>query len=223
MVHVKKVLLRLIIKDAGLCLKPSKCMFATGEIEYLGHTLTLEGMKPNCKSFPIPKNVKEVKSLLGLAKFYRCHIPDIETISRALTALTRKNMEFKWTADCEAAFKEIKKRLVSAPVQRSPDLNQPFILWTDASEKGFGAVLEQNSEDGQRHPIAYASRATNGAERKYTPTELEVAALVFALEYFRPYLLGNQVKVCTDHQALVSAFIPYLKSQTKGILARWYL
>ena len=132
-------------------------------------------------------------------------------------------MEFKWTAECEVAFKEIKKRLVSAPVLRPPDLDRPFILWTDASERGFGAVLEQELEDGQRHPIAYASRATNGAERKYAPTELEVAALVFALEHFHVYLLGNQVKAYTDHQALVSAFIPYLKSQTKGILARWYL
>ena len=227
MVHVKKVLSRL--KDVGLRLKPSKCMFATEEIEYLGHTLTPEGVKPNSKKveavrdFPIPKNVKEVKSFLGLANFYRRHIPDMATISRTLTALTRKNMEFKWTAECEVAFKEIKKRLVSAPVLRPPDLDRPFILWTNASEKGFGAVLEQESEDGQRHPIAYASRATNGAERKYAPTELEVAALVFALEHFRVYLLGNQVKAYTDHQALVSAFIPYLKSQTKGILARWYL
>ena len=121
------------------------------------------------------------------------------------------------------AFKEIKKRLVSAPVLRPPDLDRPFILWTDASEKEFGAVLEQESEDGQRHPIAYASRATNGAERKYAPTELEVATLVFALEHFRVYLLGNQVKAYTDYQALVSAFIPYLKSETKVILARWYL
>ena len=227
MVHVKKVLSRL--KDVGLRLKPSKCMFATEEIEYLGHTLTPEGVKPNSKkveavrNFPIPKNVKEVKSFLGLANFYRRHIPDMATISRTLTALTRKNMEFKWTAECEVTFKEIKKRLVSAPVLRPPDLDRPFILWTDASERGFGAVLEQESEDGQRHPIAYASRATNGAERKYAPTELEVAALVFALEHFRVYLLGNQVKAYTDHQALVSAFIPYLKSQTKGILARWYL
>lgn len=84
--------------------------------------------------------------------------------------------------------------------------------------------MEQEDEDGLRHPIAYASWATNKAERKYAPTELEVAALIFALEHFYVYLLGSKVTVYTDHQALVSAFIfiPYLKSQTKGILARWY-
>ena len=222
MEHVQKVLLRL--KEAGLQLKPSKCMFATDEIEYLGHTLTPEGVKPNSKKveavrdFPVSKNVKEVKSFLGLANFYRRHIPDMTIISRILTALTRKNMEFIWTVECEAAFKEIKQRLVSVPVLRPPDLSQTFKLWTDTSERGFGAVLEQESSDGQRHPIAYANRA----ERKYalTDLELEVAALVFALEHFRVYLLGNKVKAYTDHQALVSAFIPYLKSQTKRILAR---
>ena len=110
--HIKQVLLRL--KEAGLQLKPSKCTFATEEIEYLGHTLTPEGVKPNSKKveavkdFPVPKNVKEVKSFLGLANFYRRHIPDMAIISRPLTALTRKDMEFVWTVECEAAFKEIK-------------------------------------------------------------------------------------------------------------------
>jgi len=93
-------------------------------------------------------------------------------------------------------------------------------MWTDTSTRGFGAVLEQRDEQGTSHPIAYASRATNTAKQKYAPTELEVAALVFALEHFQVYQLGNRVTVYIDHQALVSA---YLKSQTKGLLARWYL
>ena len=87
----------------------------------------------------------------------------------------------------------------------------------------FGTVLEQEDDDGKQHPIAYVSRATNTAEQKYAPTELEIAALVFALEYYQVYLLGSKVTVFTDHQALVSAYIPYLKSQSKGLLARWYI
>ena len=102
-------------------------------------------------------------------------------------------------------------------------MTRPFFVWTDASIVGFGAVLEQLDEQNQRHPIAFASRQTNPAERKYAPTELEVAALIFAVEYFEVYLLGNQFTVYTDHQALVSAFIVHLKSQTRGLLARWYL
>jgi len=84
-------------------------------------------------------------------------------------------------------------------------------------------VLEQEGDDQKRYPIAYTSRQTNPAEQKYAPTELEVAALVFAVGYFEVYLLSNKVTVYTDHQALVTAFVSHLKSQTRGLLARWYL
>ena len=83
--------------------------------------------------------------------------------------------------------------------------------------------MEQEGADGRFHPIGYVSRQTNPVESKYTPTEQEVAALIFGVEYLEVYLLGNQVTVYTDHQALVSAFVSQLKSQTKGLLARWYL
>ena len=233
--HVREVLVRL--KDAGLRLKPSKCMFATAEIEYLGHTLTPEGVRPNNKkvaavtNFTVPKTVKEKKSFLGLANLYRRFIPEMATLSRPLTALTRKDkstrrfVKFDWSQECELAFNQIKDRLVSAPVLRPPDMNKPFTLWTVAtySELGIGAVLEQVADDGESHPVACASRCTNQAEQKYDVSELEVAALVYALEHFQVYLLGSKVTVYTDDQALVSSFIPYLKSQTKGILARWYL
>ena len=91
------------------------------------------------------------------------------------------------------------------------------------SEQGFGAVLKQEAEDCERHPVTYASRCTDQAEKKYGVSELEVAALLYTLEHFQVYLIGSKVTVYTDHQALVSSFISYLKSQMKGILARWYL
>ena len=86
---------------------------------------------------------------------------------------------------------------------KPPDLSKPFLLWTDASEQGFGAVLEEQDTEGRRFLIAYASQATNEGEKKYAPTELEVAAVVFSLDHFCVYLLGNKVKVYVDHQALV--------------------
>ena len=132
-------------------------------------------------------------------------------------------MKFEWSQECESAFNQIKSRLVSAPVLHPQDMDKPFILWTDTSEQGFRVLLEQKAENGEQHPVAYASRCTNQAEQKYGVSELEVAALVYALEHFQIYLLGSKVTVYTDHQALVSSFIPYLKSQTKGILTRWYL
>ena len=104
-----------------------------------------------------------------------------------------------------------------------PDISKPFYVWSDASIVGFGAVLEQLDELGECHPIAYASRQTSLAEKKYAPTELEVAALVFAVESFEVYLLSNPFTMYTDHQALASAFLIHLKGQTRGLLARWYL
>ena len=113
--------------------------------------------------------------------------------------------------------------LIAAPLLHPPDLDKPFYLWTDASQRGFGTLLEQEGSDGHRYPVAYASRQTNPAEAKYAPTELEVAALVYAVEYFEVYLLGNQFTVYTDHQSLVSAFLTHMKSKSRGILAQWYL
>ena len=156
-------------------------------------------------------------------------MPNLAAITRSLTALTRKDREtgttvpFVWDESCELAFQEVKRMLVSAPLLRPPDMTKPFYLWTDASEKGFGALLEQEDSDGNWHPVAYASRQTNPAEAKYAPTELEVAALVYAVEHFEVYLLGSEFTVYTDHQSLVSAFISHMKSQSRGLLARWYL
>ena len=103
----------------------------------------------------------------------------------------------------------------------------PTLIWQTSSSYGQTRVkrdsvlsLEQEDTEGKRHPIAYASRATNTAEQKYAPTELEVAALIFGLEHFQVYLLGSRVTVFTNHQALVSSFLSYLKSQSKGLLAR---
>ena len=228
--HLGKVFQKL--EEANLKLKPQKCKFAQEKIEYLGHTLTAKGVCPNDGKVqaviecPRPQNIKEVKSFLGLVNYYRRHLQNLAVIARPLTALTRKGKcpnQVDWTEECEKAFNKVKELLTRAPMLRPPDLSKPFFLSTDASERGFGAVLEQEGEDKKRYPIAYASRQINPAEQKYAPTELEVAALVFAVGHFEVYLLGNKVTVYTDHQALVSAFVSHLKSQTRGLLARWYL
>ena len=231
--HLEKVAMR--IQEAGLRLRPEKCLFATERIEYLGHTLTSSGVQPNDQNvkavtdFPTPSNLKEVRSFVGMANFYRRHIPKMATLSRPLTELLRhdkntgKPVPFVWTDDCQKAFENIKEMLTSAPVLHAPEWDKEFFLWTDASLTGFGAVLEQTGTDGKRVPIAYASRMTTTAEKKYGVTELEVAALIYALEHFEVYLLGNQTTVYTDHKALVQSYLPYLKNQQKGMLARWYL
>ena len=150
-------------------------------------------------------------------------------ICRPLTALTRidkytsRPVTFEWSIKCKESFQRIKEMLSSSPVLIPPELNKEFFLSCDACEDGFGVKLEQIGEDGLRHPVAYASRATNEAERKYPPTKLEMASIIFALNHFEVYLLGHKITVYTDHQALVSGYISYLKGQSKGLLSRWYL
>jgi len=119
-------------------------------------------------------------------------------------------------------FQVIKNHLSTATVLQPPDLAKPFFLWVDASSADFGVVLEQETEDGTRAAVAFARRPTSAVEQKFAATELEIAGLVFALEHFEVYVLGNQVIVFTDHQAVVKSYLPYLRSQTKGVLARWY-
>ena len=97
--------------------------------------------------------------------------------------------------------------LMTAPVLIPPDLSKEFILWTDVSARRFGAVLEQKDDSEEPHRIVFASRQTNPTERKYAPTELEVASLVFEVEYFEVYLLGNHVTVYTDHPKLLSLLL----------------
>ena len=109
--------------------------------------------------------------------------------------------------------------LSSTLLLHPPDLNKPFFLWTDACNKGFGALLEQEGDDSTRYPIVYASRQTNVAESNYAPTELEVAALVYAVEYFEVYLLGSHFTVYTDHKSLVSVFFSHEYS-TKRIAGK---
>ena len=231
--HVTAVLTKLT--EVGLRLRPRKCFFARTEIKYLGHTITPSGVKPNdakvkaVQEYPQPKSAQDIKAFLGLVNFYRNHIRDMGILIRPLTELTRidkstgKTVAFRWSEECHKAFQEVKNRLSIAPVLHPPDLTKPFYLWVDASIAGFGAVLEQETDKGRTAPVAFASRPTSSAEQKFAATELEVAGLVFALEHFEIYVLGNQVTVYTDHQALVKSYLPYLRSQTKGILARWYL
>ena len=150
-------------------------------------------------------------------------------ISMPLTALTRKNKQtgqpvmFEWSDKCEESFQKIKSMLISSPLLIPPDLYKEFFLWVDACEDGFGAILEQVGNDNLQHPVAYVSRATNDAEKKYPPTKLEMAAIVFVLNHFEVYLLGHKITVFTDHQALVTGYMSYLRGQSKGLLCRWHL
>ena len=220
--NLAKVFQRL--RSAGLTLKPKKCKFAQLEVCYLGHVVSAGGVRTDpaklqaIVEFPVPTNVKALRSFLGLASYYRRFIPQFSRIAGPLHALTKKNSEFTWTAVSQETFEKLRKLLANAPVLTYPDFRVPFILETDASVYGLGAVLAQRQEDGLVRPIAYASRSLQEHEKRYGATELEGLGVVWAVKHFRPYLYGHHCDIYTDHEALKSLLNT---PQPSGKLARW--
>ena len=204
--HLCKVLEQL--RSANLKLKPTKCHFLRQSLEYLGHIITPTGLKLNPKQleavqeFPVPTSVSQVRQFLGLMSYYRRFIKNFATIASLLHSLTRKNAEFVWSEECQLAFDLLKQKLTTAPVLVYPNFNQNFVLETDASIKGLGAVLSQRQEDNQLHPVAFSSRALSAAEKNYSITELETLAVVWAIQHYHAYLYGHEVTVITDHSAV---------------------
>ena len=133
-------------------------------------------------------------SFLRYAGFYRRFIKDFSKIANPLCQLLHKDHEFNFNEDCKKAFRELKERLVSAPIIKAPDWSLPFEIMCDASDYALGAVLEQSVEKAS-HVIQYESTSLNDAQKNYTSTEKELVAVVFSLEKFRSYLIRKKVIV----------------------------
>lgn len=211
------------LQDAGLTLRGRKCHIGMTEVAYLGHVFSGVGMSPNqekvkaIRDWPEPTNETAVRGFLGLASYYRRYILHFADIASPLQCLTPKGVPFSWTTDCVEAFTRLKNELAQAPVLMYPQFNnkaKEFLLQTDASATGLGAVLEQEG-----HVIAYASRALTKSERQYSVIQRECLAAVYAMKQFHHYLLGRHFQLLTDHAPL-----QWLSSQKmKGLLCRWAL
>ena len=196
--------------EAGLTLKPKKCQFGMAECGYLGYIVgggqvRVEQEKVMAvQNYPRPTSKKEVRSFLGLTGYYRKFIPQYASIAAPLTDLTRKASPNRvhWTSACEIAFSKLKELLCAAPVLRSPDFQKEFILQTDASDRGVGAVLSQVDDEGKDHPVGFFSRKLLPREERYSTVEKECLAVKLGVESFRVYLLGRPFVVETDHRAL---------------------
>ena len=222
--HLEQIFDRL--RNANLRLKPKKCSFLCNKVTYLGHVISVEGVCPDpektekVRSFPVPRDVTQVRQFIGLASYYRRFVPKFAQIASPLHALLKKDNTFQWSVECSSAFQQLKDLLTSSPVLVFPKFGPgcEFILETDASYVGLGAVLSQQQEDGSVHPIAYASRSLDQHERNYGVTELETLGLVWAVRYFRSYILGHRTIVYTDHSACLSLLN---HPRPSGKLARW--
>lgn len=211
--------------SAGLVVSREKCKFCMPQLKYLGYVVDSYGIRPDTEkveailNIPPPKNTTEVRRFIGTASWYRRFVPNFSSILSPLSNLTKKNVTWNWTDECEASFQHLKECLSTAPVLNCPDFTRQFIVQTDASAYGIGAVLSQEFEDGE-HVIAYLSRSLTRQERNYSTTERECLAVIWAVEKLRYYLEGTFFRVITDHHSLL--WLNNLRDP-QGRLARWSL
>ncbi|KAL6286677.1 hypothetical protein ACE6H2_011067 [Prunus campanulata] len=203
-----------------LLVKQSKCLFGQPQLEYLGHYISAAGVavdpaKIECvRSWPPPATIKALRGFLGLAGYYRKFVRNFGLIAQPLTQLLHKD-KFEWHHAASLAFEALKAALSSTPVLSLPDFSKPFTVECDASQGGLGAVL---SQDG--HPIAFLSKPLSGRHLSLSVYEKEMMAVILAIQKWRPYLLGQQFNILTDHQT-----IRHFLSQrvTTPVQQRWLL
>lgn len=198
---------------ANLKLKASKCHFLHRKIKYLGHIVSSEGIQVDpektsvVQDWPVPKTVKQLRGFLGFSGFYRRFIRSYSKIARPLHDLLKapppgSPKSFKWEQPQQQAFDKLKDLLCSAPVLTFADFSKPFILHTDASDEGLGAILYQD-HDSQERPVAFASRSLSPSEQHYPAHKKEFLALKWAIsDKFRDYLLHCSFIVRTDNNPL---------------------
>ena len=195
------------IRAAKLELRPDKCRILQREIVFLGHVVSGEGIRMDprkievVRDWPRPKNLREVRSFLGLCAYYRKFVQAFSAIANPLHALTRRYARFDWSDTCQKAFETLKEKMLTAPVMSLPRDEGEYTLDTDASGWAIGAVLSQQ-QDGHERVIAYGSRLYSRAESRYNTTRQELLAVVYFVQYYKQYLLGRHFKIRTDHAAL---------------------
>ncbi|XP_065435190.1 uncharacterized protein LOC135977995 [Chrysemys picta bellii] len=221
------------LKEHGLKLKPSKCCLLREKVKFLGHVISKDGIQVDeektraLENWPVPKNAKQVRQALGFMSYYRRFVPKFAHIAAPLYGLVgqpaqRKGRDqcFVWDDACQTAFDKLRHRLMSPPVLAYPDFSLPFIVTTDGSLHGLGAVLSQKQEGAER-VIAYASRGLRRSERNdknYSAFKLELLALKWAItEKFKDYLVYSKFTVISDHNPL-----RYLATANLGAIEhRW--
>lgn len=231
--HLEQVLA--LLKGQELYASPTKCTFATRELEFCGHIVGNGNVRPlpakveAVQAWPKPKTVHDVRQFLGLATYYRRFIHDFAKICVPLHELlkesdsTLRKQRFRpiiWTEACESAFRKIKDLLASAPVLKQPDRDKAYVIETDASEWALGMVLLQEDEEGKLHPVAYDGRKLHGAELNYPVHEKELLAIKEAIRTWDRYIDRDRFEtiIITD-----SACLQYLNTtrEYSKRLARW--
>ena len=213
-------------RETSLKLHPGKCFFGMTSGVLLGHVVSSKGLEVDLGKVKIiltlvtPKSVRDIRGFLGCVGYYRRFIDGYARKAIPLTELLRKEVEFNWNPERQKAFEDLKLALSKAPILSPPDWEREFHVTLDASGWCLGAILWQYDAKRRECPIYYASRQMSQAETRYSTTEREALAVIYACKKFRHYLLGYRIVFHTAHDSL-----KYLvnKPDLSGRIARWIL
>ena len=221
--HIKTVFEKLC--HAKLSMKLSKCHFFAKEIQYLGHILGVEGIRPvpakteAIKAMHPPVNPKQVHAFLGLVGYYRKIIKNFAKIAKPLTMLTRMDVKFEWRETHHCAFMKLKDTIIQAPILRYLDTTKPYIMYTDASDNACGAQLSQMHNEAE-FPVAFLSHTFTDTQQRWSTPEQEAYGIYFAIKKWNYYLQGADIIVRNDHKPL-AWFLNGKNENTK--INRWGL
>ncbi|XP_071504452.1 uncharacterized protein [Diadema antillarum] len=223
--HLRELFRRL--SHAGLVVNLAKCEFGKACVTYLGHKVGRGSVAPRdakvraIVDFPVPASKRELQRFLGMCGFYRRFVPNFSHLVVPLTDLLKKGKTFQWSASCQDAFQKLKAVLMNDPVLIAPNFERSFQLATDASDRGVGAVLLQDDDNGHSKPVCFFSKKLNRHQQKYSTVEKECLSVVLAVQHFEAYLDGGRdIVVYTDHNPLT--FLERFKHKNQRLF-RWSL
>ncbi|TPX53026.1 hypothetical protein PhCBS80983_g06379 [Powellomyces hirtus] len=206
MTHISRVLERIV--GAGLRIKLEKCHFAQSELKFLGKIVNGRGVAVDpakvdgIQAIGVPKSVSDVQTFLGMCVFHHKHIENYGTIARPLYELTKQDVEWRWTAEEQDAFEKLKTAIKEAAILEFPEKDIPMVLSVDASKRGLGGAVYK-IKDNTRIPMAFLSKSLTDPKTRYSNTEREGLAVVWAIQTLDSYLWGNNFTVESDHLPLL--------------------
>ncbi|UYV83493.1 K02A2.6-like, partial [Cordylochernes scorpioides] len=208
-------ILRLVLrklKEAKVTLNKAKCVFGVPRINFLGHILDEDGIRPDpakieaVAKMPAPTDVHGVRRFIGMVNHLGRFVENLSEIVAPLNQLLVKGQDFVWDCSQERAFRKLKELLTTQPILAAYDVRKPTMVSSDASSYGLGAVLKQEGKNGIWRPVAYSSRTMTPTEKRYAQIEKEALAITWACERFQDFLLGKRFRIETDHKPLIPLF-----------------